>query len=290
MTTKKALFWFIFWVGIAAAFNLIIYFFSGYDKAMEFLGGYVIEQSLSLDNLFLFLVIFSSFRIDTHCQRKILSYGIAGAAVLRLIFILLGVAFISRFHWLLYIFGLILLYTGVKIFFEKKESKKDFKDSAFLKFLNRFVRFTDRPAGDRFFVRKNRLLYATPLFAILILIESFDILFAIDSVPAVFSITTDTFIVYTSNIFAILGLRNLYFLLEKMSGAFRFVKQGVAVILVFTGVKLSLLFFHIEIPVVLAVGIIALILAVCILASVVYNKAHAEKSPLKRRRHLIKRT
>ena len=278
MTTKKAVLWFSFWVALAAIFNVGIYLFAGSQKAMEFLGGYVIEQSLSLDNLFLFLVAFSSFGIDTHCQRKVLSYGIAGVIVLRLIFILLGVAFVSRFHWILYFFGLILLYTGIKILIKKEEQKTDYNNSKLLKFLRRFIRFSDQLEGDRFFTRKNKLLYATPLFAILILIEGSDILFAIDSVPAVFSITTDTFIVYTSNIFAILGLRNLYFLLERVSGAFRFVKHGVAIILIFTGVKLAILFFHVEISVVVSVGIIALILVVCILASIVYNKVSGNNS------------
>lgn len=277
MNTKKAVSWFFVWLGLAAIFNIGIYFLSGPQKALEFLGGYIIEQSLSLDNLFLFLVIFNSFHIDTHCQRKVLTYGIIGVVILRLIFIVLGVTFVSKFHWLLYVFGIVLLITGIKVLLEK-EKKKDYNNSKLLKVLKKFIRFTDELEGDRFFVRKNRLIYATPLLAILILIEGSDIVFAIDSVPAVFSITTDTLIVYSSNIFAILGLRNLYFLLEKVSDAFKFVKHGVAIILIFTGVKLTALFFHIDIPVVLSIAIIFLILFICIIASMIYKKVHGKNA------------
>lgn len=277
MNTKKAVSWFFVWLGLAAIFNIGVYFLSGFQKALEFLGGYIIEQSLSLDNLFLFLVIFNSFHIDRHCQRKVLTYGIVGAVILRLIFIVLGVTFVNKFHWLLYVFGIVLLITGIKVLLEK-EKKKDYNNSKLLKVLKKFIRFTDELEGDRFFVRKNRLIYATPLLAILILIEGSDIVFAIDSVPAVFSITTDTLIVYSSNIFAILGLRNLYFLLEKVSDAFKFVKHGVAIILIFTGVKLTALFFHIEIPVVLSIAIIFLILLICIIASMIYKKVHGKNA------------
>ncbi|HEY9061734.1 MAG TPA: TerC/Alx family metal homeostasis membrane protein [Pseudobacteroides sp.] len=271
MSTKKALFWVLFWVGLALSFNVGIYFYSGSQKAMEFFGGYIIEQSLSLDNLFLFLIIFSSFGIGPEYQRRVLNYGIAGAIILRLIFVVLGVAVVNKFNWILYIFGLILLFTGLKILL-KKEKEKDHKNSKLLKFMGKFVPFTDKLEGDRFFVRKNKVLYATPLFAILVLVEGSDIIFAIDSIPAIFSITRDTFIVYTSNIFAIMGLRSLYFLLEKVSGAFKYVKHGVAVILIFTGVKLAILFFGIHIPILLSIGIIALILALSIIFSAISNR------------------
>lgn len=273
MTTKKALLSVLFWVGLAAVFNIGIYFFMGSQKALEFLGGYIIEQSLSLDNLFLFLIIFSSFGIGPSYQRRILNYGIAGAIVLRLIFVVIGVAVINQFHWVIYIFGLILLYTGVKILVQEEEHK-DYKNSTLLKILGKFIPFTDNLEGEKFFVRKNKVLYATPLFAVLVMIEASDILFAIDSIPAIFSITTDTFIIYTSNIFAIMGLRSLYFLLEKISSNFKFVKQGVAMILVFTGVKLSILFFHIEISILLSISIIALILAISIIVSVIFTKGN----------------
>lgn len=276
MTTKKALKGVLFWVGLAILFNIGIYIFMGPQKAVEFFGGYLIEQSLSLDNLFLFLIIFSSFGISAQYQRRVLTYGIMGAIILRLIFVVLGVAVVNQFHWILYVFGLILLYTGISILI-KREKEKDYKNSKLLKILGKIIPITDTLEGEKFFVRKNKILHATPLFAILILVEASDIIFAIDSIPAIFSITTDTFIVYTSNIFAILGLRSLYFLLEKVSGAFKFVKQGVATILVFTGVKLSILFFHIEIPILLSIGIIILILLASIFASFLYSRANQGK-------------
>lgn len=266
MSTKKALKWVAFWVSLAAIFNIGIYFFMGSEKALEFLGGYIIEQSLSIDNLFLFLLIFGSFGLTSIYQRRVLTYGIAGAIILRLIFIVLGVTMVNRFEWLLYLFGLILIISGIRMLF-KDETAKDFKNSKLLKLLGKIIPFTDEMVGEKFFVRKNKILYATPLLAILIIVEASDILFAIDSIPAIFSITTDSFIVYTSNVFAILGLRSMYFLLEKLHKAFRFVKYGVAIILTFTGIKLSILFFHIEIPLVLSLGIIFGILILSVLAS-----------------------
>lgn len=271
MTTKKAVLGVLFWIGLAVLFNVGIYIFMGSQKALEFLGGYIIEQSLSLDNMFLFLIIFSSFGISTNYQRRVLNYGIAGAVVLRLIFVVLGVAVVNQFHWILYIFGLILLFTGVKLLV-KKEKDKDYKNSGLLKLMGKIIPITNELEGQRFFVRKNKILHATPLLAILVLVEGTDIIFAIDSIPAIFSITTDTFIIYTSNIFAILGLRSLYFLLERVSGAFKFVKHGVALILAFTGIKLSILFFHIEIPILTSIGVIAGILALSVLASVIHAR------------------
>jgi tellurite resistance protein TerC len=271
MTTKKAVIGVLFWIGLAVLFNVGIYIFMGSQKALEFLGGYIIEQSLSLDNLFLFLIIFSSFGISTAYQRRVLNYGIAGAIILRLIFVVLGIAVVNQFHWILYIFGLILLYTGVKLLV-KEEKDKDYKNSRLLKLMGKIIPITDELEGQKFFIRKNKILHATPLLAILVLIEGTDIIFAIDSIPAIFSITTDTFIVYTSNIFAIMGLRSLYFLLERVSGAFKFVKHGVALILAFTGIKLSILFFHIEIPILASIGIIGGILALSIIASVFHAR------------------
>lgn len=238
----------------------------GRDKALEFLGGYVLEQSLSIDNLFMFLLVFTSYGIKQHQQRRVLNYGIIGAALLRLVFILFGVAVVSLFHWVLYIFGFVLIISGMGIIF-KDEADTDFRDKKILKLLGRFIPITDRLYGERFFVRKGRTLYATPLFAIIILIESTDIIFAIDSIPAIFSITTDVFIVFTSNIFAILGLRSLYFALGSLQKKFRYVKYGVAMILTFTGLKLVITAFGINIPVPASLGIIASILLVSIFLS-----------------------
>ncbi len=271
MSTKKSLLHLGFWVVLALLFNIGIYIFMGQEKALAFLGGYVIEQSLSLDNLFLFLLIFQSFALKPEYQKRVLTYGIIGAIILRLIFVLLGVTIVNKFHWILYVFGLILIISGFKMIFKKEESN-NFKDNKILKLLNKVIPVSDKLEGEKFFTRKNNILYATPLFAILILIEGSDVLFAVDSIPAIFSITTDPFIVYTSNIFAILGLRNMYFLLQKAHEKFAYVKYGVACILIFTGVKLSVMFFHINISIVTSLITIFLILIISVIASIFMYK------------------
>ncbi|MDF2503849.1 TerC/Alx family metal homeostasis membrane protein [Clostridium sp.] len=269
MSTKKIVSRFLFWVLAAIIFNIGIYFFMGQEKAIQFLGGYVIEQSLSMDNLFLFLIIFTSFGVRVEYQRRILNYGILGAMILRLIFIVLGVAVVNQFHWMLYIFGIVIIISAAKMVLGKDdEGDIDFKKSKLIKLLNKIIPVKNNIEGEKFFIREKGRVYATPLFAILFFIEGSDILFAIDSIPAIFSISTDTFIVYTSNIFAILGLRNLYFLLEKLQDSFKYVKYGVATILAFTGIKLSILFFHIEISILVSILAIMGILAISILASV----------------------
>jgi tellurite resistance protein TerC len=276
MSTKQALKWVIVWIAAALLFNLGIYFTLGEQKALEFLGGYVIEKSLSLDNLFLFILVFGSFGIGEKYQRRVLNYGIIGALVLRFIFVLLGVAVVSKFSWVLYVFGAILIYSGFKMML-KHEEEGDFKNNKLIKLLGKIIPVTDKLVGEKFFVKINNVLHATPLLAILVLIEGTDIIFAIDSIPAIFSITTDPFIVYTSNIFAILGLRSLYFLLASIHNTFKYVKYGVALILVFTGIKLSALMFNIHIPVALSVLIIMTILTASIIISVILNKRESLK-------------
>lgn len=271
MSTKKALSWVLFWIGLALCFNMGIYIFEGKVKALEFLGGYVIEQSLSIDNLFLFLMVFSSFGIKAEYQRRVLNYGILGAIILRLIFILLGVSIVDKFEWVLYIFGGILIVSGIKMMI-KQEEDTNFKESKIIKLLGKIIPVTNELHGDKFFVRKNKVLYATPLFAIIIVIEFTDILFAIDSIPAVFSITTDPFIVYTSNIFAIMGLRSLFFVLGKLQEKFQYVKYGVALILTFTGFKLVSLLFNLHISVELSLFVIFGILAMSVILSVLISK------------------
>ncbi|NTV90600.1 MAG: TerC/Alx family metal homeostasis membrane protein, partial [Clostridiales bacterium] len=241
------------------------------EKALEFLGGYIIEQSLSIDNLFLFIMVFSSFGIKPEYQRRVLNYGIVGAIVLRLIFVVLGVSIVNKFHWVLYVFGAILIISGIKMIV-KNDENKNFKESKIIKLLGKVVPVTDTLDGEKFFIRKNKVTYATPLFAILILIEFTDIIFAIDSIPAIFSITTDIFIVYTSNVFAILGLRSMYFVLAKMHEKFKYVKYGVALILTFTGTKLMILIFHIKIPIGVSLGLIFSILTGSIIISLALNR------------------
>ncbi len=274
MSTKKALIWVAFWICLALVFNAGVYFFMGQEKALEFMGGFVIEKSLSIDNLFLFIMVFSSFGIKPEYQRRVLNYGIAGALVLRLVFVLLGVTIINKFHWMLYIFGAILIFSGIKMMFGHEDN--NVKDSRILKVIGRLIPVSDSLEGDRFFVRKNKVLYATPLLAVLIVIEFTDIIFAVDSIPAIFSITLDPFIVYTSNIFAILGLRSMYFVLGNLHEKFKYVKYGVALILTFTGLKLALLMFGVHIPVGLSLAVIVSILTVSIVASVMISRKTGE--------------
>ncbi|TCL62176.1 tellurite resistance protein TerC [Hydrogenispora ethanolica] len=271
MPIKRALLWTFFWIGLSLLLNAGIYWWLGAEKALQFLGGYVIEQSLSVDNLFLFLLIFSTFGIPAPYQRRVLNYGIFGAVILRLIFILLGAAVVNRFHWVLYIFGALLVVSGIKMVTHKDEAA-NFQDSFVLKLLRKIIPVSPTLSGDRFFIRKKHMIYATPLLAVLVVIEASDIIFAIDSIPAIFSITTDPLIVFTSNICAILGLRSLYFILEKLHQAFRYVQYGVALILVLTGVKMLILFFQIEVPIQTSVLTIFAILGVSILASVIHRE------------------
>lgn len=278
MSTKKSVLTLSIWVGLALLFNIGIYIFMGPEKALSFLGGYVIEQSLSLDNLFLFLLVFQAFAIKPEYQKKVLSYGIYGAIILRLIFVLLGITVVNKFHWVLYIFGLILIVSGIKMF-RKHEDSTNVKDSKVLKFINKIVPVSDKMEGEKFFIRKNKKVYITPLFAVLLLIETSDIIFAVDSIPAIFSITTDPFIVYTSNIFAILGLRSMYFLLYKLHEKFAYIKYGVACILIFTGVKLLALLFNIHISVLVSLLSIFTILAVSLLASVFASNKSRKDEP-----------
>jgi len=201
MSTKKALVRVAIWIGIAIAFNIGVYLFMGQQKAMEFLAGYVTEESLSIDNLFLFVLVFTSCGLKSEYQRRVLNYGVIGAIVLRLIFVLLGITIISSFHWVLYIFGGLLIFSGVRMMVKKEESFS-LEENKILKIIKKVIPVTDSMHGDRFFVRQNGKRFATPLLAILIVIEFTDIIFAVDSIPAVFAITTDPFIVYTSNLLA----------------------------------------------------------------------------------------
>lgn len=269
MKARQALFWVIFWMFISGLFNLAIYIIFGAKSALQFLGGYVIELSLSMDNLFLFLLIFEAYKIPSMYRRRVLNYGIFGAIVLRFIFIMLGVTIVNKFHWVLHIFGAVLIISGLKMLM-KEDSAPSFEKSRVVGTVGRIIPITNRIYGESFFVMIGKVKYATPLFAILVLIEASDILFAIDSIPAIFSITTSPFIVYTSNIFAILGLRSLYFVLERLNNSFCYVKYGVGMVLIFTGFKLLILFFNIEIPLIVSLGAIFIILFMSILFSVFF--------------------
>ena len=274
MSTKKHLLKFLLITFIAFIFNLVIWYYMGSERALEFLGGYIIELSLSVDNLFLFLLIFSSFGISAKHQKRVLSYGIFGAIILRFIFVIVGIAVINTFKWVLYIFGILLIISGIKIMINK-EDDVSFENSKLIKLLKKIIPVTKELYDEKFFVRINNVLHATPLFALLFLIEGSDVLFAIDSIPAIFAITTNVFIVYSSNIFAILGLRNLYFLLEKLHNTFEYVKYGVGVILIFTGIKLGISFkYHISIGISLTIIISILIISVLVSVMITRQKKH----------------
>lgn len=269
--------WVVFWIVVALAVMGVIWKTAGMEKAVEFLGGYVIEFSLSMDNLFVFMSIFTAFHITEAAEHRVLHWGIIGAIIMRLIFILAGVAIVDHFAWVLYIFGVILIINGLKMM-KPEEEETDVKDSRIFKIVRKVLPMTEEFRGDKFFVRefsetKNKMVrLATPLFGVLLLIEFSDIIFAIDSVPAVFSISTDPVIVYISNILAILGLRQLYFVIEYMAKRFAYVKYGVALILMFTGFKLLAVIVDLEVSVGVSIGIIIGVLLVSILVSMIISK------------------
>lgn len=264
---KEAVIWSIVWISLALLFNLFIFFELGKTKALEFLTGYVIEYSLSVDNIFVFILIFTYFGVKDQYQHKVLFWGILGALIMRGIFIFAGVALINRFHWIVLIFGAFLVFTGIKMLFTK-ESEVDPDGNPMVRFFKKFLPVTHTLHGDRLFIFENHRLHATPLFLVLVVIESSDLIFAVDSIPAILAISKDRFIVYTSNIFAILGLRSLYFAVAGIMDYFRFLKVGLAFVLSFVGLKMLASYFHFEIPILLSLAIILSILLISILASV----------------------
>ena len=267
---KEAVIWTSVWITLAMIFNVLIYFDMGKTKALEFLTGYVIEYSLSVDNIFVFILIFSFFQVNEKYQHKVLFWGIIGALVMRAIFIFAGVALITRFHWIIYIFGGFLIITGIRMLFHG-DDKVDPDKNPIVRFFKKFLPVTHEMHEDKFFIKKNFKTYATPLFLVLLIIESSDLIFAVDSIPAVLAISQDTFIVYTSNIFAIMGLRSLYFAISGIMEYFRFLKIGLAFVLTFVGVKMCISNL-IEIPVIYSLITIIGILLISILASVVIRK------------------
>ena len=254
------------WISLAALFGGAIWLVEGPRHALEFYTGYVLEYSLSVDNMFVFIMIFSYFAIPHNLQPKALLWGILGAVVLRFIFVFLGVKLISMFSWTIYVFGALLVFTAAKMLLQKEDDNFDPSQSFILKVLKKFMPLKTDYHGENFFVLENAKRYATPLFAAVLVIEMSDLIFAVDSIPAVLSITQDTFLVYSSNIFAIIGLRSLYFLLSGMAGKFPYLKYGISVILFFVGVKM-LISHHFKIPVTASLGVIVGILALSILAS-----------------------
>lgn len=284
-STRETLGWVMVWVSLALMFNFLLWLYLSHrinptvanQKALEFFTGYLIELSLSVDNMFVFILIFRYFSVKIEYQRRVLLYGVLGAIIMRLIIITLGVILVAKFHWVLYLFGLLLLLTGTKMLFMSEEVPH-FENNPLLRLMRRCLRVTDTINDEQFFVRKNKLLYATPLFLVLILIEMSDLIFALDSIPAIFAITNDAFIIFSSNIFAILGLRALYFLLAHMANRFHYLKYGIALILLFIGTKM-LMAYWMQIPVYVALGVIAIILLISILVSIIKPVKH--KMPAK---------
>ena len=261
---REALTWSLVWIGLACAFAVLVYFWHGRGTAMEFVTGYVIELSLSVDNLFIFLLIFRYFRVAADAQHKVLFWGIVGALVMRAIFIVVGISLIRRFHWITYVFGALLVYSGIKLFRQHGAGIEPEKNPV-LRLFRRWVRVTDDYEGDKFVVRRGRL-YATPLLAVLVLVEATDLLFATDSIPAVLAITLNPFIVYTSNAFAVLGLRSMYFMLAGLMDLFHYLHYGLALVLVFIGVKMVSSNYY-KIPTHVALGVVAGVLLISVLAS-----------------------
>ncbi len=267
---KEAIWLSAFWIAVALAFNVYVYYLRGTEDALKFLTGYLVEKSLSVDNLFVFVLIFSYCHIPPHLLHTVLFWGVLGAIVMRAIFILCGIALINMFHWIIYLFGIFLIYTGIKLALEK-DKKIEPENNPLIKLFQKFVPVTHEFHGDHFFIKQAGRYVATPLFIALLAVEITDVIFAVDSIPAIIGITNDPFIVYTSNILAILGLRSLYFALAHIITRFHYLNYGLAAILIFIGVKMLLAgYFHI--PIGISLGVIAAILAISVIASLLDPK------------------
>ena len=286
MTMKQAAGWSILWVTLSLLFNAAFWWYLVHTQgravadpqALAFLTGYLIEKALAVDNVFVWLMLFSYFAVPPALQRRVLVYGVLGAIVLRTIMIFAGSWLISQFDWLLYVFGAFLLFTGVKMALAK-EDDSGIGDKPLVRWIRSHLRMTDKIESERFFTRKNGVLFATPLLLVLILVELSDVIFAVDSIPAIFAVTTDPFIVLTSNLFAILGLRAMYFLLAGVAERFSMLKYGLSVILVFIGVKMLIVDFY-HIPVAISLGVVGGILAVTLLINAWVNRQHDKQRKL----------
>ena len=283
MTMKQAAGWSILWVTLSLLFNAAFWWYLvqtegravADPQALAFLTGYLIEKALAVDNVFVWLMLFSYFAVPPALQRRVLIYGVLGAIVLRTIMIFAGSWLISQFEWLLYIFGAFLLFTGVKMALAK-EDDTGIGDKPLVRWIRSHLRMTDKIEGERFFTRQNGALYATPLLLVLILVELSDVIFAVDSIPAIFAVTTDPFIVLTSNLFAILGLRAMYFLLAGVAERFSMLKYGLSVILVFIGIKMLIVDFY-HLPISISLGVVGGILVLTLLINAWVNKRNDRK-------------
>lgn len=280
---RTAAYWSIAWVSVATLFGGGLWLYLeqtagaaiANTKVMEYFAGYLLEKSLAIDNVFVWLMIFAAFAIPPALQRKLLLYGVLGAIVLRTIFIFIGAWFVQEFSWILYLFGAFLVYTGFKFLRGQHEEDSNIEDMAILKWLRKHMRITPQLQGDKFFVRQNGLLWATPLFLVLILVEASDVIFAVDSIPAIFAVTTDPFIVLTANLMAILGLRAMFFLLSGAASKMHYLPYGLGLILVFIGFKMLMLdVFHM--PIWISLSFIVIVLTVTAILSIRHSRKHHE--------------
>jgi tellurite resistance protein TerC len=262
---KEAALWSCVWVALSLVFNAGLFWYFGQEHGIEFLTGYLIEKSLSVDNIFVFIVIFSSLSVPPIYQHRVLYWGILSALVMRAAMIFAGVAMLQRFHWLIYVFGVFLIITGVRLYITRNKEEHPEQSKA-MQFIRRIVPSTHEFDGHNFFTRVNGRLVATPLFMALLLIELSDVIFAVDSIPAIFAVTTDPFIVFTSNIFAILGLRSLFFILAGLVERFRYLKVGLAVVLAFVGTKMTIMDIY-KIPALVSLAVILTTLGISIAVS-----------------------
>jgi len=270
VSVKEALLWTFVWIFLSLIFNVIIYFWRGQQQALEYFTGYLVEKALSVDNIFVFIMIFTYFQIPAKYQHKVLFWGILGALIMRVIFIFAGVALLEKFHFTIYIFGALLIFTGIKMF-NHSNSKINPDKNPVLKFFKKFMPVSQTLHEDKFFTRIDGRRFATPLFLVLILIETTDLIFAVDSIPAILAITQDQFIVYTSNVFAILGLRSLYFALAGVVHRFWLLSYGLAIVLIFVGAKMILIDFY-KIPIEWSLLFIASIITGSIILSLKLKK------------------
>ncbi len=265
LTTREATIWCIVWISLGLIFNAGVYTWMGPEKGLEFLTGYLIEYSLSVDNIFVFIIILTYFSISPAHQHRVLFWGILGALIMRGVFIVTGTLLLLLFHWVIYVLGAFLVFTGIKMFTSEETSVHP-EDNPVIKVLRRVMPIATEFEGQRFFVKRDGKWAATPLFVVLLVVESTDLIFAVDSVPAIFAVSLDPFIVYTSNVFAILGLRSLYFLLASVMDLFIYLRYGLGVVLSFVGIKMVLADIY-KIPIGVALAVVAGILAISIVAS-----------------------
>ena len=277
VSRREALVWSVVWIGLALLFNAGVYLMRGTEAGVEWTTGYLIEKSLSVDNVFLFLLIFSTFAVPPAYQHRVLFWGIVGALVMRAVLILAGAALLEAFHWVVYLFGVFLVITGLR-FLRAEDEAPALERNRLVRLAKRLMPTTDGYEGQRFFVRRAGVLYMTPLFLVLLLIESTDLMFAVDSIPAIFAITDDPFIVFTSNIFAILGLRALYFVIAGYLAELRYLKPALAAVLVFVGAKMLLVDIY-KVPALLSLGVIVTILGAAIGASLLVERREPKHLP-----------